>query len=686
MSRLLLPLLLVGSLCAADAFPGVPGMSPSTNARLVSEMRTIAPGSSFTVALELKHPPGWHSYYQNSGGPELPVTVSWNLPEGFSAGALQSPVPRVKDGFFGKSFIHDGSPVFLTRIEVPQRAPSGTIRITADARWQICAESCVDEKRSLSLELPVTAAAEPDPAATALIDAARAALPADSAGWKISAESAADGIHLRIEPAADWKGTPADFVPDQAFVKSAGDGGSLTKEGNAWLLKLKRAEKDALDAPIRQGTALSGILMGDHPVAIPITEIRAPADAGAPSTAAKPRTGLAAVLGGMFLGGLLLNLMPCVFPVIGLKIMGFVNQAGSDRRQVLLHGLIFAAGVFVSFAVLSGVLYQLRSAVGGAGTGWGFQLQNPWMVLALMFLMLAMAMNLAGVFEFGTSATGIGGSLQTKQGLTGSFFTGALATVIATPCSGPFLGFAIGAAVGLPAVGFFSSFAAMAAGLALPYLMLSAFPGWVSRLPRPGPWMESFKQSMSFPLFATAGFLLWVYGGIITYDKLLGPVLGLNCLAVALWIHGRWNLPHRNRKTRTLAIALAAAFAVGGIWLAKPPAKTAIEWKPWSAETERSLLAAGKPVYIDFTAKWCATCQLNKSRAYTPEVVALMQRKGVVALQADKTKETPEIEAALRKLGRTAIPVNVLIAPGKEPVILPELLRPADLLKALESL
>ncbi|MBJ7284567.1 MAG: thioredoxin family protein, partial [Akkermansiaceae bacterium] len=376
------------------------------------------------------------------------------------------------------------------------------------------------------------------------------------------------------------------------------------------------------------------------------------------------------------LGGLILNLMPCVFPVIGLKIMGFVQQAGQDRRKIALHGVTFALGVFTSFGILSGILYAARAAAGsGANSiGWGYQLQNPWVVLALMLLMFVLALNMFGLFELGTSATSVGGSLQSKQGLGGSFFSGALATIVATPCSAPFLGVAIGASIALPALQFFTAFAAMALGLALPYLILSIFPKLIEFLPRPGAWMESFKQAMSFFLFATTGYLLWVYAGQIGLDNLLGPLFGLSSIAVAAWIYGRWNLPHRTSFTRWTAMTLSVFFAVSGLILAKPPEKSALIWEPWSQETVDTLLAKGTPVYIDFTAQWCATCQVNKKRAYSDEVIRLMKQRGVVALKADKTSPNPSIEAKLQELGRSAIPVNVLLVPGKEPIITPELL------------
>lgn len=655
----------------------LPGASPASKAEIVSEVKSIAPAAKFSVALKLDHPNGWHSYYQNSGGVEQAPAIKWTLPEGFSAGPIQWPAPEIKDGFFGKSFVHTGSPVFLVDLTAPATLePGKTLTLSADASWQICEDSCINEQKSFRIELPVTATLEKDAAQAAMFAEARAKLPAIPAGWKFSASRAGDDILLRAEPDRMPELDPTDFVPNQPFVKSASDGGSIKREGGAWLIQLKRATKDALENDLPQGNSFSGILIGAHPVAVPETTI---STATSTPPVSLPFSKFLTVLGGMLLGGLILNLMPCVFPVIGLKIMGFVQQAGADRKKIALHGITFALGVLVSFGVLSAILFVAKR-------GWGYQLQDPWVVLSLMVLMFVLALNMFGVFEIGASATSVGGSLQSKQGLAGSFFSGVLATVVATPCSAPFLGVAIGAAIALPAFQFFAAFGAMALGLALPYLVLSIFPKLIDLLPRPGAWMESFKQAMSFLLFATAGYLLWVYAGLIDLDNLLGPIFGLSAIAIAAWIHGRWSLPHRKQGTRLTALILTLLFAGGGVFLAKPPAKSALVWEPWSMTRQEELLKQGKPVYIDFTAKWCATCQVNKKRAYTREVVDLMRRKGVVTLKGDKTKPNPEIDQALRIYGRAAIPVNVLLAPGKEPVILPELLSPTDLIRALGNL
>jgi len=671
--------------------------NPSSKAELISEVSAIAPGSSFSAALSLRHPPGWHSYYKNSGSVELPPAIEWTLPDGFTAGEIQWPVPQVKDGFEGKSsYIYPGNPVFLVDLQAPESLPQGgSITITAHATWQICEHACINEEQKFTLTLSVADAPVADPSRAALFTKARAALPsALPTTARATATLGDDFITLHLSGLGDLAAGLTDFVPDQPFAGSISAGGGIESTEDGLVLRIPRNKTDLFDNEIPAGGSLSGILLGTSNLMLPATPLAAPAS-GTPPANANPAVagGYLGILTGMFLGGLILNLMPCVFPVIGLKIMGFVQQAGEDRGKIALHGWIFTVGVLASFGVLSGILLALRSSLGAEASGWGYQLQEPWVVLALLILLFVIALNLFGVFEVGMFATSIGGELQSKHGLGGTFFSGVLATVVATPCSAPFLGVAIGAAIALPAVSFFGAFAAMAIGLSTPYLLLSLFPRLLAFLPRPGAWMESFKQGMSFLMFATAAFLLWVYAGLIDLDNLLGPLFGLTLIAAACWTHGRWNLPHRLPRTRTNAKLAAILLLAAGVFLAKPPATPeptpdapVLTWQTWSQATQDALLAEGKPVYIDFTAKWCLTCQVNKKRAYTPEVVALMRDKGVVALKADKTKANPEIERALAQYGRTAIPVNVLLVPGKQPVILPELLSPGHLLDALGSM
>ncbi len=669
---------------------------------LVSEVSSIAPGRTFTVALHLEHPKGWHSYYRNSGGIEMPPEITWSLPDGFQAGPIQWPVPEVKSGEFGISFIYPEQVTLLVDIQAPAGLEIGsTATLQADANWQICEVGCIGEDGSFTLALPVTAESQVDATNAPLFQQARQKLPLALPDARFRAEaSGEDTAVLRITPSEEIAELPSDFIPDQAYWKSAKTGGAIERDGKDILIRLPRAKANAFGDPIDQGNTISGIAIGTTPpLLIPETTIQAAdstpppsaADSKAPQAKALSLGALLPILGGMFLGGLILNLMPCVFPVIGLKIMGFVQQAGEDRKKIALHGILFTVGVLASFAVLSLLLFLFKESF-----GYGDQLGEPWFVLPMMILMLLLGLNMFGVFEIGASATSIGSSLQSKSGLAGSFFSGTLATLIATPCSAPFLGAAIGAAVTLPALQFFPCFGAMAIGLSSPYLVLSAFPKLIESLPRPGAWMESFKQAMSFLLFATAGYLLWVYSDLVRMADMAFPlpIFGLCCIAIAAWIHGRWNLPHRSPRTRGIALLMIVIFAASGIFLAKPPTApaanqttaTELVWETWSPKKVDELLAAGTPVYIDFTAKWCLTCRTNKQRAYTAEVIQLMQQKGVVALRADKTTPNPEIEVAIRSYGRAAIPVNVLLVPGKEPVILPELLSPDDLIQALNGL
>ncbi len=655
---------------------------PVSVATLIPEVTAIAPGKPFTAALRLAHPDPWHSYYQNSGGIEQSITLKWTLPDGFTAGPIQWPVPHVIDGAFGKSFSYSGTPILLVDITPPATLQAGTtVTVKADAAWQICTDSgCENETASFTLELPVKAAAETDPAQSGVFAAARAELPKPATGWTAKAENAGPLVKLRLTPPGNLS-PPADldFIPSRPFIGSLSSGGSIAQEGGDWVLTLKRM-KETVVGPIEQGTAFGGILTSESAfdtansaasLLIPEVTIERPAPRPLEFAALLP------ILGGMLLGGLILNLMPCVFPVIGLKIMGFVQQAGSDRKKIILHGLAFTAGVLISFWVLSGILFALRSAAGpGQEIGWGYQLQNPWTVLVLMLLMFVLGLSMYGIFEIGASATSVGGKLQSKQGVGGSFFSGILATVVATPCSAPFLGAAIGAAIALPPVQFFTAFTAMGLGLSLPYLLLSIFPRFVDLLPRPGAWMESFKQAMAFLLFATAGFLLWVYTGQIGLENMLNVVIGLTAIAVAAWIFGRWHTPIRSSRVKTTAILLTLLFAAAGLKLSAPPPKSDLVWEKWSDERVTELLDEGTPVYVDFTAQWCATCQLNKKRAYTKEVAELIKSRGIVLMKADKTNADPAIDAKLEELGRSAIPVNVLYVPEKDPIITPELLSP----------
>ena len=394
--------------------------------------------------------------------------------------------------------------------------------------------------------------------------------------------------------------------------------------------------------------------------------------------------GLGATLLLAFFGGLILNLMPCVFPVLGIKVLGFVNQAGNERRKVVLHGLVYAAGVVLSFWALVGILIALRA--GGDQLGWGFQLQSPAFVFGLAAVMLVFALNLSGVFEVNLAVTS---ALQSKTGFGGSFFTGVLATVVATPCSAPFLAPALGAALTLSTAESFLVFTVIAIGLSTPYLLLSIFPAAVRVLPRPGAWMETFKQFMAFPLYATAGYLVWVIAGQVSESGLLDALIGLVLIAMGAWAYGKWhNLGASPGRARFGLVAAAALFALGG-WTGWPegPAPGDVTWEKWSPEALKSLRAGGRIVYVDFTARWCATCQANKGVVFhSPEILRTFREKSIATLRGDWTNRDPQISAELARYNRDAVPFDLIWFPGKsDPVILPEILTPGIVLSALKS-
>lgn len=376
-----------------------------------------------------------------------------------------------------------------------------------------------------------------------------------------------------------------------------------------------------------------------------------------------------------------------MFPVLGIKILGFVNQAGADRRKVTLHGLVFTSGVLVSFWILAGILSVLRA--GGSQLGWGFQLQSPEFVFGLAAAMLAFALNMSGVFEFGLTATGIGSSLQSKSGFAGSFLTGALATVAATPCAAPFLAPALGAALALPTAESFAIFTVIGLGLSAPYLLLSAFPSAVKVLPRPGAWMETFKQAMAFPLYATVAYLVWVLAGQLPDTGLLSALFGLVLVAMAVWVYGRWSAPGaspgRARFGKIACIVLLAA----GAWAGWPKASspTDLHWDAWSQDAVEKLRADNRIVYVDFTARWCATCQANERLVFhSDDVLRQIRDKHIATLRGDWTNKDPLITAELAKYHRAAVPFNVIWFPGRTaPVILPELLTPSIVLNAIAN-
>jgi len=700
LSRLLLLLLALPSLALAAESAAV--KKGAVTAQLVSDAAAIAPGRPFTVALRLQHEPHWHSYWI-AAGTGYPTSITWTLPEGFKAGNIQWPTPGILRDSANKVIGngYSGEALLLVEITPPAGlAPGTTVKLPANVEWLMCEDVCMPGDAQLEIAFTVAAAGAPDDKWTQAVADTRTRLPKPADGWNISAAHSATTATLRLAPKPGTKHQPADlhFFSADAYTDYAKPQ-KVTADKDGWVLEMP------LDAAADKNTArFTGVLASANgwadgsgydglAIDVPLAGPQAATTAAGAPPAAAPATLLGTLLLA-FVGGMILNLMPCVFPVLGIKILGFVNQSGNDKARIVQHGLVFAAGVLMSFWTLAGVLLVLRS--GGSQLGWGFQLQSPAFVFGMAVFMLIFALNMSGLFEIGMAATGVGGKLQMKEGFSGSFFTGALATLVATPCSAPFLAPALGAALSLSAFESLLIFTAIAVGLALPYLLLSIFPQAIKLLPRPGAWMETFKQFMAFPLYATVGWLLWVLAGETKDDDnaLLYIAFGFVLVAMAAWVYGRFGQAHGKPGKQRFGLIFAAVLLAGGLYTGWPktaeaaPAGTyQVAWEKWSPEAIAAAQAAGRYVYVDFTARWCATCQTNKAALFhNGEVLAALAKDNIVLLRGDWTNRDPKITAELARWNRSAVPFNLIYAPGKpDPVVLPELLTPARMLEALAA-
>ncbi len=655
-------------------------------ASLIAADSSIQPGQSFRVALRLVHEPHWHTYWINAGT-GYPTKLTWQLPEGWTASDITWPVPIVIKDHAGNitGNGYEGEILLPVTLTPPKTLETGkTVQLQAKAEWLMCAETCVPGQSDVTLTLPVT---NDTPQADAQWTAALAQLPLPQTpkNEKISASLAGKTVTLTLDGVTSPLTNPHFFSIDGLVQYDEPQ--AIATSGKRMTLRLPVSSTFE-----GKPTRLTGVLTYGatnaqrHGLAIDVELTVGPIGTDSSTPGSKAAAGLLPTLILAFVGGLILNLMPCVFPVLGIKILGFVNQAGADRRKITLHGLVFALGVLLSFWSLATVLAVLRA--GGDQLGWGFQLQSPAFVFILAAVMLVFALSMSGVFEFGLSATAVGGDLQTKSGYSGSFFTGVLATVVATPCSAPFLAPALGAALALSTAASFAIFTAIAVGLSTPYLLLSIFPGAIKVLPRPGNWMVTFKEAMAFPLYGTVGYLVWVLAGQTGDTGLLNVLLGLTLIAMAAWLYGRYTAPgSKPARVRFGYIGGALLLGTGALlgWprVAEP---SDIVWEKWSPSAVASAQQAGKTIYVDFTARWCATCQANKRLVFgSTEVKRVFHERGIVTLKGDWTNHDPAITAELARFGRSAVPFNLLYKPGSaEPVALPELLTAATVLEALK--
>lgn len=707
--------------------------TPHVRAELVAQApQGVGPGATVWLGLKISHQPEWHTYWKNAGDSGLPTELRWQLPPGLDAGEVDWPVPHKL--FIGSlaNYGYENEVLLPVPVTVapdfrPPTALTGTatLPIRLSATWLVCRKECIPEDGEFRLDLPVRSSTAGHGAE---FDAAWAARPV-AVEAPATARLAADArsLALRIEglPAAA-QGRTLELMPETAEVLRngavAGTDWQQRWEGGVWTAQFPVADQRsasparmplvlALTGEDRQkaeaagqpvGWRVDAAVDGRWPaVGAPATvspALQAALDANArPAAPVAPApvapAGLLLALLGAFAGGLLLNLMPCVFPVLAIKVLGFTRHA-DDRRGHRRAALAYSAGVVLSLLALGGLLIALRAA--GAQLGWGFQLQSPGMVAALAGLFTLLGLSLAGVFEVGMLAPARLAGARVRHPVLNDFLSGVLAVLVASPCTAPFMGASLGLAIGLPALQALLLFAALGLGLALPYLLAGFVPAVARLLPRPGPWMDTLRRLLAFPMFATVAWLVWVLGQQAGIDG-AGALLALLVAGSAVV----WALGTLAGRTRLLLggalalgfAALAASFGPLLLQMAPAPQATAggasseARWQPWSAERVAQLQAEGKPVFIDFTAAWCVTCQVNKKTTLgNAELLADFDARGVQLLRADWTRRDPAIAAALNALGRNGVPVYVLQAPGKAPVVLSELLSPAEVREALRAL
>jgi thiol:disulfide interchange protein DsbD len=686
--RFLLQLLICLGL-AAGAHAN-PVQRPHIEAELIPASITVEPGKALTMALRLKMQRHWHTYWKNAGDSGLPTRIEWKLPAGFEAGAIDWPAPKRIDVGPLANYGYEGEVLLLTDIRTP-RTIGGPVPIEAKAYWLVCEEICIPGDAEFSLTLPV-GPETPNREWSKRIQATRDALP--RAIDELHAEARLAGNEWLLtfaRDAAPGARRIAFFPEEEGWINYAAKQ-HLSIDGDRWQLRF-----EAAPAAASKRGELKGVLVAEPGfsgglaaavIAAPFTV--GPALAPIPEAAGASLSLLAALVFA-FAGGLLLNLMPCVFPVVSIKVLGFIEQAGGDKSSLRGHGLLFAFGVLVCFWIVAGLLLTLRA--GGAALGWGYQLQSPLVISALAALFFALGLNLSGVFHFGDAMQRIAGSVRARSGYLDAFLSGLLATVIATPCTAPFMGGALGFALTQPVAHAMLTFTALALGMAAPYVVLSFSPALVNRLPRPGPWMETLKQLLAFPLYLTVVWLVWVLGRQIGLDGAAKLLTGLTLLGAALWAYERFR--HAAAPgARNIAYTLAALLAAGGLAIAWPspptvdPARAAEgNWRPWSRAAVAQAQAEGKAVFVDFTAAWCVTCQVNKRLVLDRDPVQRhFAAREVVLMRADWTSQDPEITAALKELGRSGVPVYALYRPnGGAPLLLPELLTEARVVAAIDE-
>jgi thiol:disulfide interchange protein/DsbC/DsbD-like thiol-disulfide interchange protein len=686
-------------------------------AELVAERSAVQPGQSLQIGLHLQHIPLWHTYWRNPGDSGLPTTLDWQLPGGSHVSEIEWPAPKRLPIGPLVNYGYEGGLLLPMRFTAPADArPGSELRLRAKANWLVCHDVCIPESATLELLLPVVAPGTTPGATawTAQFERAAMARALPLQGWTATLQRSGRELLLKLESdsprAADVALPVVEAFPfTEQLIEPAFHELYATPRGYALKLRLLA---DAVPPAELRGVVVaqggSGAVWGG---ASPMVEFAAPlrevsrivppegarrldgaALAKAASGSSVIGTSLWMALLLAFVGGMVLNLMPCVFPVLSIKLLSLARQA-PQAAALRTHAMAYGSGVVLSFLALALALVALQAA--GSAVGWGFQLQEPGMVFVLALLFFAIGLNLMGVYEFANLLPQRAALWRAQRPAGDAFACGVLAVVAASPCTAPFMGAALGYALTQSPVAALAVFTALGMGMALPYMALTVAPGWRRHLPKPGVWMERLKQGLAFPMFATAVWLMWVLGQQSGVGAMARVLMALVGMALLLWLAHIGGLRGALGKG-VGALALAALLVWS--WPAEAPATDARGgaslakaaeggWLPYDEQVLAGFAAEGRPVFVDFTAAWCVSCQVNKRLVLnTDEIRQAFERSNVALMRADWTRRDTVITQALARLGRNGVPVYVLHRPGREPLLLPEILSQGIVREALASL
>lgn len=678
--------------------------APSRAELLVHAPDGVGPGKQIWLGLRIVHAPHWHSYWKNPGDSGLATSLEWRLPSGVTAGDIQWPTPKKFPLGDLANYGYDNTVLLAAPLNITGAFQGEQFSVSLYARWLACRQECIPQEGRFEATIPtqVSSAAYASEFAQSLASVPRT-LPAGTGQIAVSAQ------HLRLDldnlPSA-WRGKTLEWFPETTGLIVPGAPWSQHWNGNRWQaevpLSTERVTSPALVPMVvtlaEPGQTLAGVRLEvpvpagwPEPTASAAVELAPALQAALRQPPQNPESSLTswwAALAGALLGGLILNLMPCVFPVLAIKVLAFANQ-GDNHRLHRLSGLAYTAGVVLCFLALGGLLIGLRGA--GEALGWGFQLQQPLVIAGLALLFTLIGLNLSGWLEWRLALPGALSNLQSRHPAVDAFLSGIVATAVASPCTAPFMGAALGLAITLPTWQALGIFAAVGLGMAMPYAIASWVPGIARLLPRPGPWMATVRQGLAFPMFGTVVWLLWVLGQQTGVDGAVALLALLLMIAAVAWTfslqgRGRWVV-------RVLALVFTAGLLLSfGKDITTTTDGTTTQttngvWQTWRPETQTTMLNEGRPVFVDFTAAWCVTCQFNKHTTLSnPQVLDAATRHGVALMRADWTQRDPVVTEALRQLGRNGVPVYALYAPGRPPVVLTEILDVEEVLSAFAGL